>query len=162
MPRGGRSRGRSMSPIRSAPPRTVARAPPPPQRAPVPVQQRPAAVAPAGAAQRQGPGLMGQMMATAGGVAIGSAVGHTIGHAMTGGSGGEQEQQQQPSYQEQPQQMQQYEQQPYGQQQQQQPTVCAFELRQFMDCAQNNSDITFCQDFNEALKQCKQAYGGMR
>lgn len=36
---------------------------------------------------RQGPGLFGQMAATAGGVAIGSAVGHAVGHAFTGGGG---------------------------------------------------------------------------
>ncbi|VDM96260.1 unnamed protein product [Thelazia callipaeda] len=35
----------------------------------------------------QGPGLMGQMAATAGGVAIGSAVGHAVGNMLTGGSG---------------------------------------------------------------------------
>ncbi|MCP9259080.1 Glyoxalase domain-containing protein 4 [Dirofilaria immitis] len=34
----------------------------------------------------RGPGLMGQMAATAGGVAIGSAVGHAVGNMLTGGS----------------------------------------------------------------------------
>lgn len=41
---------------------------------PAPIQQRPTAVGPAAAAPSQGPGLMAQMAATAGGVAIGSAV----------------------------------------------------------------------------------------
>ena len=76
---------------------------------------------------------------------------------MTGGmgGGGGQAQPDQP-YQEQLPAMQQ---QPQYVQQQPESGACAVELRQFMDCAQNTSDITFCNDFNEALKQCKQAYG---
>ena len=70
---------------------------------------------------------------------------------MTGGGGGQS--QPEATYQEQPMQTQ------YAQQQPQQGGVCAYELQQFMNCAQNTSDISFCQDFNEALKQCKQAYG---
>ena len=86
---------------------------------------------------------------------------------MTSGSGGEQEQQPQQGqqYADQPQsyaqQQQPYygqQQQPYGQQEQQ-PQTCNYELRQFMECAQNNPDISLCQGFNEALKQCKQSYG---
>ena len=102
-----------------------------------------------------------QMAATAGGVAIGSAVGHVAGSAITGmmsgGSSSEpQQQQQQPP----PQQYQQ--QQPYGgpggyQQQQQQEGACAWEVKQFVQCAQNQSDLTLCDGFNEALRQCKQA-----
>ena len=52
--------------FRAAPPRAMA---PVPQRAPMQAQQ-PAT----GMAQPKGPGLMGQMAATAGGVAIGSAL----------------------------------------------------------------------------------------
>ncbi|EDS27386.1 conserved hypothetical protein [Culex quinquefasciatus] len=48
------------------------------QRAP------PSAVVPQIKSPSQGLGLMAQMAATAGGVAIGSAVGHTIDHTMTG------------------------------------------------------------------------------
>lgn len=59
---------RTTLPARTAP------APPP-----APVQAAPTAPAPS-----QGPGLFGQMAATAGGVAIGSAIGHTVGHAVTG------------------------------------------------------------------------------
>lgn len=44
----------------------------------------PVAAAPAAPAPSQGPGLFGQMAATAGGVAVGSAIGHTVGHAVTG------------------------------------------------------------------------------
>lgn len=32
---------------------------------------------------------------------------------------------------------------------------CAYELRQFLQCAENQSDISLCYGFNEALKQCK-------
>ncbi|XP_038053797.1 coiled-coil-helix-coiled-coil-helix domain-containing protein 2-like [Patiria miniata] len=137
-----------------APPRTMANPPAPvAQRAPVPAQAQPSAMAPS-----RGPGLLGQMAATAGGVAIGSAVGHTIGAAMTGGHG-----QQQPdvTYQEQPpmQQQQPY-QQPYQQQQDSlQGGGCRYELQQFLNCAQSQHDITLCEGFNEALKQCKVSHG---
>ncbi|XP_070572940.1 coiled-coil-helix-coiled-coil-helix domain-containing protein 2-like [Ptychodera flava] len=151
MPRGGRSRGRAASPVRSSPPRTTASHPP------APVQQRaPVAQAPQQTAvgqPRQGPGLLGQMATTAAGVAVGSAIGHTIGHAMTGGGGG----QSQPdvTYQEPP--PQQY-QQPMQQQQQAQG-YCQFEMKQFLECAQNTHDISLCDGFNQALKDCKIQYG---
>ena len=97
------------------------------------------------------------MAATAGGVAVGSAVGHVAGSAITGmmsGGGGSsnEPQQQQPQ-----QQQQSYMQQPYQQQQQQQEGPCAWEVKQFIQCAQNQNDLTLCDGFNEALRQCKQA-----
>ncbi|OQR74854.1 coiled-coil-helix-coiled-coil-helix domain-containing protein 2 [Tropilaelaps mercedesae] len=99
--------------------------------------------------QSRQPGLFGNMASTAAGV----AVGHTIGHAITGGlSGGH--------YTEQPQQQtQQY--QPYEQppQQHQMGEACSFELRQFIECAQNQHDISLCSGFNEVLKACKQRNG---
>ncbi|XP_071945331.1 coiled-coil-helix-coiled-coil-helix domain-containing protein 2-like [Antedon mediterranea] len=151
MPRGGRSRGRSASPIRlSAPPRTVASPPARQQRSPVPVQQQPSMVG--APAQSRGPGLLGQMAATAGGVAIGSAVGHAVGHAMVGGSGG----QSQPDVTYQEQQPPQYQQQPM-QQQNQQP--CSYELQQFLHCAETQHDLALCDGFNEALRQCKFSFG---
>lgn len=55
-----------------------------PARAPAPAPPAPVHAAPPAPAPSQGPGLFGQMAATAGGVAIGSAVGHTLGHAVTG------------------------------------------------------------------------------
>lgn len=102
-------------------------------------------------AQPQQPSLMGQMAATAGGVAIGSAVGHTIGHAMTGlFSGGSEaaapvaaaEPQAAP-----------------GQGAPAAPAAgaCSWEVRQFLECAQNQSDLSLCEGFNEALRQCKMA-----
>lgn len=50
-----------------------------------------------------------------------------------------------------------YVQQPYQsqQQQQQQDGPCAWEIKQFLQCAEGQSDITLCQGFNEALRQCK-------
>lgn len=125
----------------------------PPARA-APAAHPPAPVAPAAAspmvapAASQGPGLMGQMAATAGGVAIGSAVGHTIGHAMTGMfSGGSTE----PAAAAAPA--------PLAQQSAgpQAGGACAWEVKQFLECAQNQSDLTLCDGFNEALRQCKSA-----
>lgn len=101
------------------------------------------------------------MAATAGGVAVGSAVGHVAGHALTGmfsGGGGQQPQQAV----DQQQQMQQQQQPYYGNQMQQpnEPTgPCAWEIKQFIQCAQNQSDLTLCEGFNEALRQCKFSNG---
>merc|ERR1719474_2146924 len=99
-----------------------------------------------------------QMAATAGGVAVGSAVGHVAGSAITGMmSGGGNSQPQQEQYQQPPA----YQQQPaYPQQQAADPQeACAWELKSFIQCAQTQSDLTLCDGFNEALKQCKSAYG---
>ena len=43
------------------------------------------------------------------------------------------------------------------QQQQQSQGPCQYEIQQFVECAQNLGDVTLCQRFNEALKQCKLA-----
>jgi len=142
-------RGRAASPSRpsmgaSSRSSVPARSAPPPQQPMVPQQQM---------AQPRQPGLLGQMAATAGGVAIGSTVGHVVGHALVGGGNGASEaatqQQQQPA----PAQYQQQGQQQDGQ-------ACAFELRQFVQCAQNQSDLSLCEGFNEALRQCKQQQSG--
>ncbi|KAF5270603.1 hypothetical protein FQA39_LY01341 [Lamprigera yunnana] len=149
-------RGRSVSPSpRSAPaPRTK-----------LPVRTTPAAVArppaqptqmTAAAPAPQQPGLMGQMAATAGGVAIGSAIGHTVGHAMTGmfsGGRGSDEVAAAP--------------QPAAPNQYQQGThdgtgPCAWEIKQFLECASNQSDLTLCQGFNEAMQQCKLRNSGAK
>ena len=92
------------------------------------------------------------MAATAGGVAIGSVAGHAITGMMSGGGSSNEPQQQQPQQQQQP-----SYQQPYQQQQQQQDGPCAWEVKQFIQCAQNQNDLTLCDGFNEALRQCKQA-----
>lgn len=36
---------------------------------------------------------------------------------------------------------------------------CLFEVRQFLDCATTQADLTLCEGFNEALKQCKLSQG---
>lgn len=141
-------RGRSSSPGRSSP--MGRRSTPmaaPPQRAPVPAAPAPAQV---GMPMQQGPGLMAQMAATAGGVAIGSAVGHTVGHAITGAfSGGHDVA---PAQEAAPQQQ-------YQPAQQQQQTPCSLELRQFLNCTQEQSDISLCEGFNQVLKDCRMRYG---
>lgn len=105
-----------------------------------------------GAPQQQ-PSMFQQMAATAGGVAVGSAVGHAVGHGITSmfsGSGdkevaaqaavpaqGAAQQYGGPSYPNEPQ------------------GACAWEIKQFLQCAQGQSDLTLCEGFNEALRQCK-------
>ncbi|VDO20475.1 unnamed protein product [Haemonchus placei] len=83
---------------------------------------------------------------TAGGVAIGSAVGHAVGNMFTGGGGSSAEAAPVQSA-------------PQGAPQQQaysQP--CEFEWKQFIDCTQNQSDVSLCNGFNEAFKECKARY----
>ncbi|XP_050435851.1 coiled-coil-helix-coiled-coil-helix domain-containing protein 2-like [Adelges cooleyi] len=135
-------RGRSPSPAprrSSVPSRTVS-------SSPAPQQQHTQVGAPA---QPKQPGLFGQMAATAGGVAVGSAIGHTVGHAVTGlfgGGGSNNEVQQAQPVQAMP-----------IDQSNQQGGACAFEIKQFLQCAQNNDDISLCSGFNEAIRQCKEA-----
>lgn len=104
--------------------------------------------------------MFAQMASTAAGVAVGSAVGHTIGHAMTGGFSGGHSEPARPdvTYQE-PYQAQPMYQQGAPQQQQQQQQACSYELRQFVECAQNQSDLKLCEGFSEVLKQCRFANG---
>lgn len=45
------------------------------------------------------------------------------------------------------------------QDQYQQGPACQFELKQFIECTQTQSDISLCQGFNEILKNCKLQYG---
>lgn len=154
MPRRRSSPSRGFSSGRRAPP-------PPPSRVPAkipsaaPAHPPPAASA-VGAAQPRQPGLFGQMASTAVGVGIGSAVGHTVGAAITGRMGGGDEQAPVQDYTQQ--------QQPYYQSSDQSQqgigaAPCQLELKQFIDCAQNQYDITLCQGFNEALRQCRISNG---
>jgi hypothetical protein len=93
-----------------------------------------------------------QMAATAGGVAVGSAVGHVVGHAVTGmfsgGSSSEAAAQ--------PVQQQAAPQQPYAAGPSEPTGPCAWEIKQFLQCSQNQSDLSLCEGFNEALRQCRQ------
>merc|ERR1719433_1472135 len=117
-------------------------------------------------AQPQQPSLFKQMAVTAGGVAVGSAVGHVAGAAITGAmsGGGSSEPAPAPAAAAPPPPPQQYYGQPpppaYGQlpPQPQEPTgPCAWEIKNFIQCAQGQADLTLCEGFNEALRQCKQA-----
>ncbi|XP_067162881.1 coiled-coil-helix-coiled-coil-helix domain-containing protein 10, mitochondrial isoform X2 [Apteryx mantelli] len=118
----------------------------------IPTSAAPAAAAPAAVAQPAQPGLMAQMASTAAGVAVGSAVGHVVGSALTGAfsGGGSAEPARAPSAAQEPRQPV-YHQSPYG--------PCHYEMKQFLECATNQSDLTLCEGFNEALKQCKYSNG---
>uniref|UniRef100_A0A915Q0Q1 CHCH domain-containing protein n=1 Tax=Setaria digitata TaxID=48799 RepID=A0A915Q0Q1_9BILA len=91
----------------------------------------------------QGPGLMGQMAATAGGVAIGSAVGHAVGNMLTGGGGGHGNRDEVLPSEKQQMTHQQYK------------NPCEFEWKQFIECTETQSDLSLCQSFNEIFKQCR-------
>ncbi|CAJ0599697.1 unnamed protein product [Cylicocyclus nassatus] len=150
-------RRRSASPRPSPPVRSAARPSPPPAQTLPARTAAPMGAAPMGAAPMGGPtanpipgarqpGLMAQMAATAGGVAIGSAVGHTVGNMLTGG-GGRSEVAEAPAAA------------PAGAPQgQAYANPCEFEWKQFIECTQNQSDVSLCQGFNEAFKQCKAHY----
>ena len=117
---------------------------PAPPTAPAPMQQMP-----------QQPSMFQQMAATAGGVAVGSAIGHVAGSAITGMfSGGSSAPAPAAPAPAAPQAAAPY----YGEAQahQQEPTgPCSFEIKQFLQCAQNQNDLTLCEGFNEALRQCR-------
>ena len=34
-------------------------------------------------------------------------------------------------------------------------TPCAWEIQQFLKCSETQADLTLCQGFNEAIRQCK-------
>jgi len=38
-------------------------------------------------------------------------------------------------------------------------SVCQFELRQFIECSQTQQDLSLCQGFSEALRDCRRANG---
>merc|ERR1712071_434848 len=98
----------------------------------------------------QQPSMFQQMAATAGGVAVGSAIGHVAGSALTGMFGGGSSAPAPPA----PQPAAPY----YGEAQAhpQEPTgACAYEIKQFLQCSQNQHDLTLCEGFNEALRQCR-------
>jgi len=92
------------------------------------------------------PSMMKSMMATAGGVALGSVAGSMITDKLRG-SGDDNQDAAAP-----PPQQQQYD------QQQQQNNPCQGYMQQFMDCA-NQHDLTMCEAFQDQWKQCKVNYG---
>lgn len=99
------------------------------------------------------------MATTAAGVAAGSAVGHAVGAGLTGMFQGRGQTA------------------PAKEQSQQEGSLgasasqsvpkpqlvedgpCAFELRQFLKCTEDNSsDLSVCKEFNEAMQQCRRRY----
>ena len=91
------------------------------------------------------------MAVTAGGVAIGSVVGSAVTGMMSGGSSSAPAQQAPPPAQA-PAPTQQYQQpQPEG--------PCALEIKQFIQCAENQSDLNLCEGFSQVMKDCKQRAG---
>ncbi|KAK1803707.1 hypothetical protein P4O66_021119 [Electrophorus voltai] len=117
--------------------------------APASVAPPPSALAPQ---QPKQPGLMAQMATTAAGVAVGSAVGHVMGSALTGAfSGGGSSEAAKPA--------------PTYQSQDPPPSTppqagpCLLEVRQFLDCATTQTDLSLCEGFSEVLKQCKFSHG---
>lgn len=111
--------------------------------------------APAASTGRTTSDVMKDMAATAAGVAVGSAVGHAVGAGITGafsggGRGGSEPAPQQPAAA-----------QPVGEKQcteLDENGPCALEIRQFLKCTEENSDLSVCQCFNDALKKCRQRY----
>lgn len=76
--------------------------------------------------------------------------GHTVGHAVTGMfSGGSDREAAAPAPAAAPAGAYQQEQQPAG-------GACAWEIKQFLQCAQQQEDISLCSGFNEAIRQCKE------
>ena len=132
---------RRRSPSPSAPVRRSS-----PSYSSAPRSSKPTSTAAQQAPASKGPGLFGQMAATAGGVAIGSSIGHAVG-SMFGGGGHEA----------QPVQVSQDQQQ---NDQKQLENPCEVEWRQFVECTQNQTDMNYCQSFNDLFKNCKSRYAG--
>ncbi|TRY85180.1 hypothetical protein DNTS_006362 [Danionella cerebrum] len=135
MPRGSRSRTSRMSPPSFSSHPRMAQAPPR-SYAPAPAQPPPSAVAPPAAAPRQ-PGMFAQMATTAAGVA-----------EPYQGQAAYPPQQQSPMYA-----------QDGYQQPAQQQGACSYEIKQFIECAQSQSDLKLCEGFSEVLKQCRLSNG---
>ena len=95
------------------------------------------------------------MAATAGGVAVGTAVGHVAGSAITGlfsGGGSAPAAAAPPPAAAAPP--------PLAPPAAPAPSQevsgpCALEIKQFIQCSQNQYDISLCEGFSEALKECK-------
>jgi hypothetical protein len=98
-------------------------------------------------------GMMAGIAQTAAGVAIGSVAGHAITGMFSGGSSSSSDapaqQQQAPVGQQ--------SQSGYSSPDQQSQGPCAWEIKQFLQCAQQQSDLSLCDGFNEAIRQCKSA-----
>merc|ERR1719367_1655291 len=136
-------RGSAPAPPAAAPAAPVAKAAPP---APAPATPAPTPSAPV-MAQPEQPSLMKQMAVTAGGVAIGSVVGSAVTGMMSGGSSSAPAAPAAPTA--------------PAQQQQSISGPCALEIKDFIRCAENQSDLSLCQGFNQVMKDCKHRTGIM-
>lgn len=96
-----------------------------------------------------GGGLLANVASTAAGVAIGHTIGHAITGSMMGGGSNEPAAVEQQAAQ--PAAMQQH--QPLAGQ-----DPCKFELDQFLQCAKDSGDLSYCNGFNEVLRECKMRY----
>ncbi|KAH8247707.1 hypothetical protein KR038_008794 [Drosophila bunnanda] len=129
--------------------------------------EKPATPAPAPATEAKGRStgdMFKDMATTAAGVAAGSAVGHAVGAGITGMFSGRgqsapaQEEQQQPQHQQKEESGARNLQQPHRSHQLVEDGPCAFELRQFLKCTEENNDISVCKEYNEAMQQCRRRY----
>lgn len=148
--RGG---GRSASPSRRSPSPAARRpaAAPVQTKAPAPIPPQPTAVAsPASPAPAMGGGgMMANIASTAAGVAIGHTVGHAITGAFSGGSDAPAPVDNSVSQPMQP-----------MSQQQRSGNPCEQEFQRFLECTQEQSDISLCEGFNQVFKDCKLRYAG--
>ncbi|EJD51274.1 hypothetical protein AURDEDRAFT_149894 [Auricularia subglabra TFB-10046 SS5] len=107
--------------------------------APMPPPAAAATAAPAQAAS-SGPGMLAQMAATAGSVAVGSTIGHGISNMLFGGRSDAAA----PA-------------EPVQQQQMQQVNAaCDFQVKEFTKCLETN-DVNGCNWYLEQLKACQAA-----
>ncbi|XP_050502388.1 coiled-coil-helix-coiled-coil-helix domain-containing protein 10, mitochondrial-like [Diabrotica virgifera virgifera] len=90
------------------------------------------------------PGVFGQMAATAGGVAVGTTIGHFVGNILTNIIGLASKKTTDSNND-----VQRYE---------EPRRSCSKEIQQFINCAATEKDITLCQGFNEAIRECKQKH----
>ncbi|KAF5405124.1 Coiled-coil-helix-coiled-coil-helix domain-containing protein 2 [Paragonimus heterotremus] len=110
-------------------------------RTTLPARRPPSVPAHPPASQPRQPGLMGQMAATAGGVAVGHVVGSALTGALSGRTGESGDAQNGV---------------PSNQSEQ---NPCQFQIDQLIRCTQSQSDISFCSGFSDALKECTRMYG---
>lgn len=90
---------------------------------------------------------MANIASTAAGVAMGSVAGHAITGMFSGSSS-------EPAHQDHASAAQQTLA-PIASSDQSQSGPCAWEIKQFLQCAQQQSDLSLCDGFNEAIRQCK-------
>ncbi|KAH8306397.1 hypothetical protein KR018_010303 [Drosophila ironensis] len=127
-----------------------------PKKETVPAAAPPKAAAPTAppAAESKGRStgeVFKDMATTAAGVAAGSAVGHAVGAGITGIFSGRGQTAAAPSAEAAT---------PAPSQRSElvEDGPCAAELRKFLKCTEENTDISVCKEFNEAVQQCRRRY----